>query len=212
MDTDDRLAGLKLRHRVVQVTDQFAELARHRPADRVRDIDRGGPGIDHRLADLREKIRFGSGAVLGRKLDIGHKFARTFHTLHSELDDLALRLAELELAVQFGSREKHMDAPLFAGRSHGLAGRLDVARHASRQPGNDRPLDLPGDGTDRSKIAIADHGKTALDHVHLQSGQLTGDLEFFAKRHRGARALLTVAECRVKDKDSVLFHVVVDAW
>ena len=100
MDTDDCLPGPKLRHRVVQVADQFTELTRYRPADRVRDIHRGGPGIDHCLTDFREKIRFRAGAVLGRKLDISHKIARTLHALDSELDDLALRFAELELPVQ----------------------------------------------------------------------------------------------------------------
>ena len=103
-----------------------------------------------------------------------------------------------------------MNAALFSSRGDRLAGRLDVLGNTTGQPGNRRPLDLLGNGVHRGKIALADHRKTALDHVHLKSGQLTGDLEFFAQRHGGAGALFAVAECRVKNDDPILFHFFVD--
>ena len=183
MHTDDRLAGLELRHRVVQVPDQFTELPRHGPADRVRDVHGRRTGIDSRLADLDQKIRLGAGSVLRRKLDVGDELAGALHTIDGELDDLALRLAELEFAMQLRRGEKDVDARLFAGRRDRLAGRLDIPRHAAGQAGDGRPFDLLGDGVDRHEIALADHGETALDHVHLQPGQLPGDLEFLAERH-----------------------------
>ena len=212
MHADDRLAGPELRHGVVQVSDQLTELPRHGPADGVGDVHRRGPGIDSRLTDLDEEIRLGARGVLRRKLDIGDELAGTFYPVNGELDDLALGLAELELAVQLRRGEENVDAPLFAGRRDRLAGRLDVPRHAAGEAGDGRPRDLPGDGVDGGEVALADHREAALDDVHLQPGQLPGDLELLAQRHRGAGALLAVAEGRVKNDDPVFFHVVVSRF
>ena len=209
MHADDRLAGLELRHGAVQVRDQFAELPRHGPADGVGNVHRRRAGIDGRLADLDEEIRLGAGSILRRKLDVGDEFAGALHAIDGEFDDLALCLAEFELAVQLGRGEEDMDASLFAGRRDGLAGRLNVPWHTAGEAGDDRSLDFPGDGVDGGEVALADHGKTALDHVHLQPGELPRDLEFFAQCHRGAGALLAVAEGRVKNDDPVFFHVFV---
>ena len=212
MHADDRLAGLKLRHGAVQVRDQFAELPRHGPADGVGDVHRRRAGIDGRLADLDEEIRLGAGSILRRKLDVGDEFAGALHAIDGELDDLALCLAEFELAVQLGRGEEDMDASLFAGRRDGLAGRLNVPWHTAGEAGDGRSLDFPGDGVDGGEVALADHREAALDHVHLQPGELPRDLEFLAQRHRGAGALLAVAEGRVKNDDPVFFHIVVSRF
>ena len=73
---------------------------RHSPADGVRDIYRRGPSINGCLTHFDEVIRLGTGGILRRKFDIGYKLTSTLHSIDSELDDLALRLAEFELTMK----------------------------------------------------------------------------------------------------------------
>jgi hypothetical protein len=55
-------------------------------------------------------------------------------------------------------------------------------------------------------VPVADHGKSGLDDIDLQSGELTGNLQLLAQIHGGAGALLAIAQGRVKDEDSVVVH------
>ena len=59
---------------------------------------------------------------------------------------------------------------------------------------------------DGGEIAVADDGKAGFDHIHVEAGQLAGDLEFFAQVHGSAGALLAVAQRGVEYNDLVVFH------
>ena len=63
-----RLVGV--RHGLAQCGDELEVFLRHRVADRVRDIDGGGAGLDRRLNAAAQEVELGAGAVLGRPLDV----------------------------------------------------------------------------------------------------------------------------------------------
>ena len=92
-----------------------------------------------------------------------------------------------------------MDARAFAGGFDGGAGGIDVLGHAPGEPADDWALDFLGDGLHRLEVAIADDGKTRLDHIDVEPCQLAGDFHFLAQVHAGARALFAVAQRRIKN-------------
>ena len=61
------------------------------------------------------------------------------------------------------------------------------------------PFDFLGDGLHRFEVTAAYHGKTGLDDVDVEPGQLAGDFHFFAQVHAGARALLAIAQRRIEN-------------
>jgi hypothetical protein len=119
---------------------------------------------------------------------------------------LILCFVELELAMNLRGREKHVDTPALSGGRNCLAGRIDIIGHATGKTADDRPLDLLGNRLHGLEIAIADDGESGFDHVDIQACELARDLKFFAQVHGRARALLAIAQRRVEDYDSVVFH------
>ena len=63
MDREDRPIGVG--DALDQLVDQVAELGRYAVPDRIRNVDRGRAGIDHRLEDAAEEILFRTTGVLG---------------------------------------------------------------------------------------------------------------------------------------------------
>ena len=68
VDADDHLVDAA--DVLLQMADGGGVLARHRVADRVGDVDRGGAGLDGPLDDLGQEVQLGAGGVLGRELDV----------------------------------------------------------------------------------------------------------------------------------------------
>ena len=188
------------------MTDQRAELFRHRPADRVGNVDGGGPGVDDRLANLHEEFGLGARSVFGRELDVARISLGAAHPFDGETDDLALGFAELELAVNLRGREENMDAGAASGRFERFASGVDILGDATGQAGDDRAFDLRGDGLHRLEVAVADHRETGFDHIDLQTGQLPGDLKLLTKIHRGSRALFSITKGGIEYDDSLCFH------
>ena len=62
--------SLDAAHVLAQVAEQLRELIGHRVADRVRDVHRGGAGVDGGFDDLREELELGARRVLGRELHV----------------------------------------------------------------------------------------------------------------------------------------------
>ena len=60
-------------HVLAQVAEQLGEFIRHGVADRVRNVHRGGAGLDDGFDHLREEIELGARGVFGREL---HVFGR----------------------------------------------------------------------------------------------------------------------------------------
>ena len=99
-------------HVLAQVAEQLREFVRHRVADGVRNVDRGGAGFDDGFDHLREEIELGARGVFGRELDVIAELARDLHALDRRADDLLLRHVELELAMDGAGGEEHVDALL----------------------------------------------------------------------------------------------------
>ena len=55
----------------------------------------------------------------------------------------------------------------------------------------------------RVEIAVADDRETGLNDIDVETGQLAGDLHFFAEVHGCAGALFAVAQGGVEDDDFV---------
>ncbi len=130
-----------------------------------------------------------------------------FDPFDGQAEDFVPRLVQFELAVDLGGGQEDVDAAAFAGGLDGLAGRVDVPRHATRQAADDGAFDLTGDGLDGCEIAVADDREAGLDDIDLQARQLPGDLQLFAQVHGSARALLAVAKGGVKDGYAIIFHI-----
>ena len=82
---------------------------------------------------------------------------------------------------------------------HGFPERIDVLGDGSRQPGHDAPLDLAGDLLNGGKIIRGGGREPSFDHVHVQQLELLRKQELLLRRHREARRLLPIAQCRVED-------------
>ncbi len=95
---------------------------------------------------------------------------------------------------------------LFSGGLDRLAGGIDILGHATGEAGDDGALDFPGDCLNGGEVAFADDGEAGFNDIDFEAGELAGDLELFPQVHRGARALLAIAERGVKDDDSIVFH------
>ena len=50
-------------------------------------------------------------------------------------------------------------------------------------------------------------GKPGLNHIDFQPGELAGNFQFLAQVHGSAGTLLAIAERRVEDDDSIIFHM-----
>jgi hypothetical protein len=129
-----------------------------------------------------------------------------FDAVHRHAENFVPRFVQLEFAMDFRRGQKDVDAAALAGGLEGVAGGVNVARNATGQSANYRPLDFFGDGLDGGKVAVADDGEASFDHIDLEAGQLAGDFELFAQIHGGAGALLAVAQGGIEYDDSVVFH------
>ena len=206
MHAQNGLAGLEFGHRIAQPLDQRAVLVGHGPAHRVGNVDGGRPRRHHRPANLHQKVRLRARSVLGREFHVLRQGFGPFDPLHRQAQNFVLRLVQLELPVNLGCGQENVDAPARPGRLDRLAGGVNVLRHATGQPADDRAFDLAGDGAHRREVTLADHRETGFDNVHAQAGQLAGDLQLFAQVHGRAGALLAVAQRGVEYNDTILFH------
>ena len=202
MDVDDRIADV--RHVVVQVPDQLAELDRHGVAHGVRDVHRRRAGIDHGLADLGQELRLRPRSVFRTELDVLAELLRVIHAPDGLLDDLVLGFLQLELPMDRRRGQEYVDPRPVPGRRDGVGTTLDVLGDAPCQPGDPRPLDRPGDRLHRLEVARRSDREARLDNVHVQPRQLSCDLHFFLQAHAGARTLLAVSQRRVEDDHPVL--------
>ena len=87
---------------------------------------------------LHEEIRLRARRVFRRKLDVVDKVRARFTPSTARRMISLLRFAELELAMKFRRAKENVDAAAFAGGFDGVAGGIDVLRHAARQAADDR--------------------------------------------------------------------------
>src|SRR5687768_7391405 len=108
--------------------------------------------------------------------------------------------------MDFRCRQKDVNATFLPGGLHRLAGGIDVLGHATCEATNDRAFDFLSDGFNGGEVTITNHREAGLDHINFETRELAGDLEFFSQVHGSPGALLPVAQCCVKDDDSLVFH------
>ncbi len=184
-------------HVLLQVLEGLVVFLRHRIANRVRDVDRRGAGVDRAFDDFGQELELGSRGVLGRKLDVLAQRPRVLHALGCGMDDLLARHVELVLAVDGARGEEEMQ-PRTRGVAYRRPGPVDVLGIAPGETGDHRALDLPGDGLDRLPVAARGHREAGLDDVDAEIGKRAGDPQLFRLRHRAAGRLLAVAQGRVE--------------
>src|SRR3954453_2931243 len=114
--------------------------------------------------------------------------------------------------MDFRGGEKHVYTAALSCRFNRLAGRIDVSRHAARETTNYGSFDFARNRLHRGEVAFANDGESCFDDVHPQSRKLPRNLQLLPQVHGSARALLAIAERRVEDTDSIIFHSFVLLW
>jgi hypothetical protein len=199
---DGQHAGVDPADLLFQVPHDGRVVGGHGVPDRVGDVERGGPGLDHALDDFGQEVELGAGRVLRRELHVGAPVARPLHPLDRPPGDLLGRHPQLELAVDGAGGEEHVDAgPL--GVLDGVGGAVDVGRVAPGQPGDDRPADLAGDRLDALEVARRRDREPGLDRVHPELRERPGHLQLLAAVHAAPGALLPVPQRGVENDDAV---------
>ena len=208
MDGEDRL--VRVRNALAQLPDGPAELIRQAVADRVRNIQRRGAGVDNRFENPAQKILFGTPGVLRGKLDIVRILPGALDRLDRVFDDLLRRHAEFQLHVDRRRGDERMNS-----RSRGIPERLartiDILVQRPRQTANGAVLDDPGDGLHALEIARTGCRETSLDNIDPQALQGSGYPHLFFPCHGGAGTLFTVAQGRIEN-DEFFAHVSHSEW
>ena len=182
VDADDRLVDAgDVAH---QVGDLGPELVGQGIARGVGEVQDPGPGLDHRLEDLADKIEVTARGVLGRELDVCGVLGRVLHRGHRQLQHLLPAHLELMLEMDVRGGQEGVDPGIFAALQ-GLPGDIDVPLLAT---GQGRHLDTPdivGDIFDAAEIALRGHRKAGLDDVDIQFDKLLGQPELLLHIHAG---------------------------
>ena len=198
----DSLVGI--RNAAAQVEDEVPVQLRNRIADRVGDVDRGGPLLDDGLEHAAQEVGVRAVAVLGRKLHICRQVASEPGGQPGLLVDLVRRHAQLFFHVQGTGCQEQVDAGGRASRqSFGRARNVAVVGTGQRAHG--AVLDRVSDRPDGFEVTVRRSGETGFDHIDLEALELAGDAQLFVLGHRGTGRLLAVAQGRVEN-DQLVCH------
>ncbi len=129
--------------------------------------------------------------------------------LHGLPQNLAFRFFQFEFAVNGRGGQKSVNTRPITGRHHGFRAPLNVLFQAARQSRNTDALDLFRNGFHGFKIARTGYREARFNNIHLQTLQLTGNLQFFTQAHARTGALLAVAQRCVEYNHAILifcFH------
>ncbi len=88
--------------------------------------------------------------------------------------------------------------------AHGFGAAVDVLGGSARQAAHGGVLHPARDFGHRVEIALRGDREAGFHHIDAQGVQNVGDFEFFLERHRGAGALLAVAQGGVENDDAVM--------
>ena len=201
VDRDDGLVDVP--HVLLQVGDDVEVLEGDGVADRIRDVDRGGAGIDDRLDHLGQKRQPRPHGVLAGELHVGGIGRGPLDRLDGRCQHLGRLHLQLVLHVDVGGGDKGVDAPLVPGILQRLPGPVDILVAGAAQTGDLGSLDLLGHQLDRLEIAIGSDGKAGLDHVHVHLLELFCHPQFFFDIHAVAGGLLAVPQRGVKNPDEL---------
>ena len=194
-----------------QLTDALAPQIGDAVPHRIRHIKRLGAGLDRRLEHAAEEVHVRANRVFRRKLNVVGELAGELDCGDGRLDHLVGLHAQLLLHVDGRSGDKGVD-PLARRRGDGVPGGLDIALGRACKRADGGVLNHLCDRADRLGVAWAGGGKAGFDDVNTQLLQLAGNPHFFVAGHRRARALLAVAECGVKNEQTVSHSRVSHQW
>ena len=186
-----------------QVGDQVGVVRRIGVAHGVRDVDRAGASLDHRLDDFREEVGLGTRSVLGRELDVVTQGAGVGDRLAGLLDDFVFGLVELVGAVNRAGGQEDMDPATLASGLDRFGSAVDVALQTARQAANAGLGRLAGDRLDGGEVIRRGNRKAGFDDVDAQGFEGAGDLQLLGQVHGSAGRLLAVAQGGVKNQNAV---------
>ena len=89
------------------------------------------------------------------------------------------------------------------GAGHRLGGGVDVAGHAAGKAADAGVSHLARHGVDGAELVGRRGGEAGLDDVDAHGGEALGDLELVTLGEKNPGGLLSVAQRRVEDGDSV---------
>ena len=167
-----------------QHADDLGALERVGVADRVGDVDRGGPGLDRDFNNAAEVIGLGPGGIHRRPLDVvaqvagmGHGFMDALcHLVHVQIRDGA---------VQRRGADEGMDARGF-GVTHGFPAAVDILEVGAGEAADGGGFRAFGDLAHRVEITLGGDGKARLDDVDAHFIEQTRDFQLFGMGHGGA--------------------------
>ena len=190
--------ALGARHALAQEADQRRVLLGLRVADRVRDVERRGAGLERDAEDLDQVVPIRARGVLGRELDVVAVAARLAHRAVDLGEHLLAAHAQLVLEVDVAGRDEGVDA-----RAHGALERLrralDVLSSGAREAADAGLLEIARHRAHRLEIALARDREARLDHVDAEPLELARERQLLVQVHAAARRLLAVAQRGVED-------------
>src|SRR6185437_12302287 len=149
--------GVDSAHVLAQIAEELREFIRNRIPHRIRDVDRGGTGLDRGLDHLGEELELRARSILGRELHVLAESLRHSHPFDGRPQDFLLSHVELVLAVDGAGREEYVNPP--PGRiCERPRGKLDVVAVAACQSADDRPLNLAADRLDALPVTLGGGG------------------------------------------------------
>mmetsp|Transcript_3284 Transcript_3284/g.6569 ORF Transcript_3284/g.6569 Transcript_3284/m.6569 type:complete len:255 (-) Transcript_3284:286-1050(-) len=188
-----------------QVLDQRLKLGRCGVAYRVRHVERSRPSLDSNRVDLSEKRPVTAERILRAELDIIHKRLGVRHHLLSDLKHLLPGLLQLVFHVNVTGSNEGVNARK-RRRLDRLGAPRNVALGGTREPADDGGvLHVPDhlrDLVHSQEVIVGRDGEARLDDVHAELGELLGHLHLLLARHGAPRALLSIAQRRIKDLDT----------
>ena len=201
------------------------QTARGEESDRIRGLDTGADdyltkpfSMTELLARLRAVLRRIRPSLAEDVVAVGdiemdraaHRVRRAGTDVHLGpteyrlLDHLIRGHAELLLHMNRRGGNEGMNPPRI-GRLDRLARPRNIVFVGTRQRTHGGILDGLGNGVDRIEVARRGRRETGLDHIDAHLFKLAGNTQLFFLGHRGARALLAVAQGRIKN-DEMLLH------
>ena len=146
----------------------------------------------------------GTRAVFSRPFDIVDQLARMGDAGYDGVVNLLRLHLQLVLHMERRSRDEGVDA-LARGGAQRLGGAVDVGAGGAGESGDDRVLDLAGNGLDRFEIAVRGHRKSGLhDDVDAHILEHVRDAQLLFQIHGAPGRLLAVAQGGVEYHNALI--------
>ena len=164
----------------------------------VGDVDGAGAGLDDFLQHPVKVVGVGAGGVHRGEFHVVAVGTGAGDHIHGHGHYILAVFAQLVHLVDFRGGEEHVDAGA-GGALDGVPGGVYVAGDGAGEGADDGAIYFVGDALDGLEVAGGAGGEAGFDDVHLQAGQLAGDLHLFVNGHADAGGLLAVAQGGIQE-------------